>query len=285
MAVWPTTRVPAAIDAAGFIPEIWSKKILDAVHSRLVVIPLVNHAWEAELQRGDTINIGITNTVTAAQVTIGSEGALLDHMTGAMVPIVVDKYYEAPIAIEYPARVQSQVRVEESAQVESGYAIAKAIDSSLCALFAALGSAVLGTDGSAITDDVLILAVETLDEADVPDENRVWIFDPSTRADILKIDKFVRSDYGYGDVIPNGAFRKDIYGAPLYITNNLAAATTGNYGVYMHKEALAFIGQENSKVDRVELPLKHQVVINTTALWGVKSMRDTFGQPIYTRKA
>ena len=111
MAVWPTTRVPAGIDAAGFIPEIWSKKILDAVHMRLVVVPLVNHAWEAELQRGDTINIGITNTVTATQVTIGSEGALLDHMTGTMVPIVVDKYYEAPVAIEYPARVQSQVRV------------------------------------------------------------------------------------------------------------------------------------------------------------------------------
>ena len=287
MSTWPTTKVPSGIDTAGFIPELWSKKVLEAVHSRLVVVPVVNHTWEPELVQGDTMNVGILNTVTATAVTIGSEGSALDPMTGSMVPIVVNQYYEAPVAIEYPGRRQSQVKIEAEAQRESGYAIAKAIDSSLCALFSALSSgSILGTDGSAITDDVLIEAVEQLDEADVPEDDRVWIFDPSARADLMKIDKFVRADYGYGDVIPVGGFRKDVYGAPVLITNNLTAVGgTGNYGVYMHRDALAIIAQENNQIDRVEQPLKHQVVINTTALWGVKEMRDTFGVAIYTRKA
>jgi len=286
MAVWPTTQVPAAIDAAGFIPEVWSKKVLEAVHHRLVVLPVVNHIWEAELTYGDTMNVGVTNTVTATQITIGTEAGKLDPMTGAMVPIVVDQYWEAPVAIEYPGRKQSQVRVEALAQRESGYAIAKKIDDTLCALFQTLNSAsALGTDGSAITDDVLIEAVETMDEADVPEDDRVWIFDPSSKADIMKIDKFVRSDYGYGDVIPTGGFRKDVYGAPVLITNNLTANSTGSDGVYMHRDAIAIIAQENNKVDRVEQPLKHQVVFNTTALWGVKVMRNTFGVPICTRLA
>lgn len=288
MATWPTTKVPSGIDTAGFIPELWSKKVLEAVHSRLVVVPVVNHTWEPELVQGDTMNVGILNTVTATAVTIGSEGSALDPMTGSMVPIVVNQYYEAPVAIEYPGRRQSQVKIEAEAQRESGYAIAKAIDSSLCALFSALsGGSKLGTDGSAINDDVLIAAVEQLDESDVPEDDRVWIFDPSARADLMKIDKFVRADYGYGDVIPVGGFRKDVYGAPVLITNNLTAVSdgTGNYGVYMHRDALAIIAQENNQIDRVEQPLKHQVVINTTALWGVKEMRDTFGVAIYTRKA
>jgi len=288
MATWPTTKVPSGIDTAGFIPELWSKKVLEAVHSRLVVVPVVNHTWEPELVQGDTMNVGILNTVTATAVTIGTEGSALDPMTGSMVPIVVNQYYEAPVAIEYPGRRQSQVKIEAEAQRESGYAIAKAIDSSLCALFSALsGGSKLGTDGSAINDDVLIAAVEQLDESDVPEDDRVWIFDPSARADLMKIDKFVRADYGYGDVIPVGGFRKDVYGAPVLITNNLTAVSdgTGNYGVYMHRDALAIIAQENNQIDRVEQPLKHQVVINTTALWGVKEMRDTFGVAIYTRKA
>ena len=287
MSTWPTTQVPAAIDAAGFIPEIWSKKILEAVHRRLVVVPVVNHVWEGELTYGDTMNVGITNTVAATQVTIGSEGSARDPMTGAMVPIIVNQYWEARVPLEDPAaRHQSQVRLEAQAQRESGYAVAKKIDDTLGALFQTLtGASALGTDGAAITDDVLIAAVELLDEADVPEDDRVWIFDPSARADIMKIDKFVRSDYGYGDVIPTGGFRKDVYGAPILITNNLTVNSTGNDGVYMHRDAIAIIAQENNKVDRVEQPLKHQVVINTTALWGVKVMRNTFGIPICTRKS
>lgn len=288
MATWPTTKVPSTIDTAGFIPELWSKKVLDAVHHRLVVVPLVNHAWEGELSKGDTMNVGATSVVAATQVTIGSEGSATNPLNASLVQIVVDQYWEAPVYLEYPGRIQSQVRLEGAAQVESGYAIALKMDGTLCDLFSTLNSGTIkGSDGAAITDDVLIDCVETADEADIPPENRVWVFDPSTRADVMKIDKFVRSDYGYGDVIPTGAFRKDVYGAPLFITNNLTAVSsgTGSYGCYLHRDALAIIAQENSKVDRVEQPLKHQVVINTTALWGVKLMRATFGYPIYTRKA
>jgi len=175
------------------------------------------------------------------------------------------------------------------AEVESAYALSKQIDSTLCALFSALGSVagVKGTDGSAWTDDVLISCVEVLDEGDVPAENRVWVGDPSVKADIMKIDKFVRADYFASDVIPTGGFRKDIYGAPLLTTNNLTAVPvgTGSYGVYMHRDALACAMQENMSVDRVEQPLKHQIVINTTALWGVTELRDIAGVAIYTRLA
>ncbi|GAF71167.1 unnamed protein product, partial [marine sediment metagenome] len=139
--------------------------------------------------------------------------------------------------------------------------------------------------GSAVTDQVLIDCVEDLDEAGAPEPNRVWGFDPSVKADLLKIDKFVRIDYFAGDTIPTGAFRKDVYGAPILITNNLTVKSTGNYGVYMHKDALAIIVQENMTVDRVEQPLKHQLTINTTALWGVGELREDWGLPVMTRLA
>lgn len=278
-----TARIPVGIDTAGFVPEEWSKFVLDAIHSRLVVVPVVDHQWEAELVKGDTMNVGILNTVAASEVTVGTEGVVKNIATGTRLQIVINQYYEAPVVLDDMTNLQTQVNLVEKAQRESGYAIAKQIDTSLCNLFSTLNNS-RGTDGSAITDDVLIDAVEVADENDVPEDDRYWIFDPSAKADIMKIDKFVRSDYGYGDVIPVGGFRKNVYGAPILITNNLTANTIGNFGAYLHKNALAIIAQEKNLVDLVRQPLKHQITINTTALWGVLEMRGTFGVTILTRK-
>lgn len=282
-----SARIPSGLDTDKFIPEIFSRNVLMALKSRLVVVPTVNHSYESELVLGDTLYIPRSQTVTATEVTVGTEGPQTDPQTTALT-LTIDKWYEAPSTVDYMSRRQSQVNLVALAETESGYAISKKIDSTLCDLFSSLnGGTVRGTDGSAWTDDVLIAAVEEVDEADVPEENRVWVSDPSVKADIMKIDKFVRADYFAADAIPTGGFRKDIYGAPLLVTNNLTAVSsgTGSYGAYYHKDAMAIAIQENMSVDRVEQPLRHQIVINTTALWGVVELRDTSGVPIYTRLA
>ncbi len=283
-----SARIPSGLDTNKFIPELYSKNVLVALKSKLVVVAVVNHSYEAEMVMGDTLYIPQTNTVTASEVKIGTEGVQKNPFNTGAKTLTIDKYWEAPVTIDYMSRRQSQVNVISKAEVESAYALSKKIDSTLCDLFPSLnGDTVRGTDGSAWTDDILIAAVEEVDEADIPEENRVWVSDPSVKADILKIDKFVRNDYFASDTVVTGMFRKDIYGAPLLITNNLTAVSsgTGSYGVYMHRDALAIAIQENLDVDRVEQPLKHQLTINTTALWGVTELRDVGGVPIYTRLA
>ena len=281
-----SARIPVGLTTNKFIPELYSKNVLKAVKSKLVVVPVVNHSYEKELVKGSVLYIPKTNTVTATEVTIGTEGVIKNPFNTTAVTLTIDQYFEAPVVVDYMSRRQSQVDLVANAEEESAYALKVKIDSTLCALFSALSGATgYGTDGSAITDTVLIAAVEELDEADVPEENRSWIFDPSCKADILAIDKFVRSDYFASDVIPTGGFRKDVYGAPILITNNLTVGTTGNVGAYLHRDALCIAISENMEVDRVEQPLKHQITINTTALWGVIELRDTFGCPILTRLA
>ena len=281
-----SARIPSGLDTNYFIPDLWSKNVLKAVKSKLVVVPVVNHTYEAELVLGDSIYIPKTNIVVATEVTIGTEGVMKNPFNTTGVNLTIDQYFEAPIPVDYMSRRQSGVDLVGNAEEESAYAISKKIDSTLCALFAALSDATgYGTDGLAITDDVLIGAVEELDNADIPEENRYWILDPSCKADLLKIDKFVRMDYFAADTILTGQFRKDVYGAPVLITNNLSVGTTGNVGAYLHRDALGIAIQENLSVDRVEQPLKHQLVINTTALWGVKELQDDWGCPILTRLA
>ena len=278
-----SARIPVGVDAAGFVPELWSKSVLEAVHDNLVVVPLVDHTWEPELKFGDTMNVGIINTVTATEVAIGTEGVVKNIASGSKVPIIVNQYWEAPVVLDDMTDLQSQVNLVRYSQLESGIAIATKMDGTLCDLFSSLDTN-KGTDGAAMTDNVIINCIETLDEANVPTTERSWIFDPSVRADMYKIDKFVRTDYVRMAVVPTGMLG-EIYGSRVYITNNLTVQSTGNYGAYLHKRALAIIAQEKSRVDLVRQPLKHQITINTTALWGVKEMRGTFGICVYTRKS
>jgi len=280
-----TARLPAAGTAAGLVPTLWSRNVLDVVHSVLVILPRVDHTWEPELTKGNIMTVGILNEVSAVEVVVGTAGTAQDMGTGAAKTITINQWWECPIQLDDMTNLQTQVNLVAEAEKESGYAIAKKIDATLGTLFASLGSAagIQGADGAAITDAVLIEAVEILDEADAPDENRSFIFDPSAKADMLKIDKFVRTDYVREAVIPTGKFGS-IYGAPVLITNNLQPATTGGYGCLLQKKALAVIVQMNMKVDHWVEPLKHMQTINTHCLWGVQEMRDSFGVCIYTRK-
>jgi len=279
-----SSRVPSAVDSAGFVPELWSKKALDAVHSNLVCVPLVDHRWESELKYGDTMNVGILNTVNASEVVVGTAGSALNHASGAKLQIVIDQWYQAPVVIDEMTMLQAQISLVNKASREAGYAISKQMDTSVNALFSTLGSStVLGADGTAVDDDLLISLMETLDENDVPRDNRALIGDPSMWADIMKIDKFVRSDYGSNKGSETGKIGS-IYGCPAYISNNLTAATTGAYGALLHRDAIAIIAQQKINIRKVDEPLKHQSTILADALWGVKEMRDTFGKAFYTRK-
>ena len=281
-----SARIPSTLDSYKFIPEIFSRQVLMAVKSMLVALPFVDHSWESELAKGDTIYITKTNIVTATEVTVGTEGVLKNPYNTSHATVSIDQYFEAPVVIDYMSRRQSQVDLVGNAAIESAYAVSRKMDSTICDLFEDLSDSTgYGTDGSAVTDDVLIDCVEELDNADIPAENRAWIVDPSVKADLMTIDKFVRADYFASDAIPTGAFRKDIYGAPMLITNNLTANSTGNFGAYLHKKAITAIVSENLGVDRVDQPLKHQVTINTTSLWGVAEIQDDWGCPLLTRLA
>ncbi len=281
-----SARIPSTLDSYKFIPEIFSKNVLVAVKSKIVIAPFVNSSYEKELKMGDTLYIPKTNTVTATEVTVGTEGAPSNALNTSHVTLSIDQWWEALAYVDTMSKKQSQADIQGKSEDECAYAIRKKIDTTVGALFSTLNSAsVAGTDGSAWTDPVLIAAVEGLDEADIPDEGRAWFGDPSTKADIQGIDKFVKVDYGYGEEIPSGLFRKDIYGSPLIISNNLTTYSTGSYGCYLHKDAIALAITEDLQTNIVEQKLKHQIVIQCESLWGVGVIQNSFGYPIYTRKA
>jgi hypothetical protein len=284
-----SARVPSGAETYYFVPIIYSQKVIDDAKSNLVAWDAIDSSWETELKKGMTLNIPVINAVTATEVTVGTKAASLNPFASTGVQLVIDQWYESPIDIDTMTSHQTQQSMEEQAKTASAYAIKKRIDTTVCAKFSSLGgysASAYGTDGQTLTDDILLYLMEKLNENDVPmDNDRFLVLDPSGLTDMLKIDKFIAAQYVNIGAVTNGNVGKSpIYGCNVKVTNNLSAATTGAYGVMMHRKAIAGASQIYNAWMKPFEEL-HNIRYSVDALWGVVEARDTFGVPFYTRKS
>ena len=274
----------AELITAKFIPEVFSKDTLMHVKSNLVCANLFNTDWKNDLRMGYKVSIPVFSEVSTTEVTPGTEPTVADAASGTPASITVDNWYEASVEISDLMKIEQNADYLKGAAEACAYAIAKKIDTSIGVLFSTLGgSSVYGSDGQTFSDDIFIDLVETLDEADVPDDGkRSLIGDPSMRADMLKIDKFVRTDY-VRETVTNGKIGQ-LYNVGVYITNNLTATTTGNYGVLAHRDAIGVVIQKEPRSRIWDLGYKFIQKIIVDSAWGADEIRDTFGKSFYTRK-
>ena len=190
------TRVPSNMETAGFLPQQWTAKTIDAAQNELVCWDAFDtDQWRTDLKKGARLYIPLTTHITALEVVIGTIGAAAsvskDITAGqTAVYIDIDNWYEAPHDVDEMSDLQSQVAWQSKVQKEQAYAIAKQMDTSMNYLFSTLGTTACA-DGTTLDDDLLLDMVETLNEADVPTSERSLIIDPSGLRDLLAFDKFI----------------------------------------------------------------------------------------------
>jgi hypothetical protein len=284
-----TARKPTGADTAGFVPEIWSNQVIDEMQKNLVCWDSIDtNGWSTELRKGDTLHVGVTNHVTATEVVVGTKASSLDIATGTKKSLVIDQWFEAPVDVDYMTLRQSQLDWPSQVKTEAAYAIKVKVDTTVATLFSALnGGSVLGTDGQPLTDDLLLEIIQTLKEADVPQNPSEInaILDPSALVDMLKIDKFISAQYINQGAVTNGKIgTTPIYGCTVRVTNNLVAATKGAYAVVMHKKAIIGAIQMEPMWTK-EYEDLHLRRYSAECLWGLLEVRDDFGIPFYTRHA
>lgn len=269
-----------------WVPALYSKKVVEYAQSKLVCADSFNTSYRDDLRVGSVVYIPTTQAASAGAVTYGTELTAGDYsVTGKSV--TVDQWYGARTEVSEMANIQDAAGYLETSARACAYEVAKQLDTAIGALFSSLGgysTSAYGSDGQTLTDDIIIACMETLDEADVPEDDRSIIVDPSSKADLLKIDKFVRNDYVRNPVVPTGVFG-NVYNMVVKVTNNLTAATTGHYAVMAHRDAIAVIVQKEPYVQKVVHELEHEIVIQVKIIYGVAELRDDFGIPFFTRKS
>ncbi|MDP2158763.1 MAG: hypothetical protein Q8K68_13765 [Nitrospirota bacterium] len=252
--------------------------------SNLVVASRVNTKYRDSIAKGYKVSIPVMAEGTDAEVTPGVVPTPSD-LAGTPVSITVDQWRVAAAEISDMADIEDPIGYMNFAAENCSYRISKRVDTKLGSLFPALqGSSVYGSDGQVLTDEIILALMQTLDEGDVPEDNRSIIADPSSKVDLLGIDKFVRNDYVREPVIPTGRFG-NIYNMGVFITNNLTAATTGNYAAMLHRDAIGLAIQRNPRSQIVRIPQEFRTLIMVDVIYGVGELRDTFGQAFYSHKS
>jgi hypothetical protein len=190
--------------------------------------------------------------------------------------------------VEDIVKVQSNYDLMAEYTSKAGYAIAQQIDSDLLALYTTFTNPDVGTYGVDIGDTTIVAAIQALDEANAPIEDRALIVKPSQKAAIMKIDKFVRADYlgQYQNPTPvkrgpnNRYLWGEIYGVPVYYTTQIpvtAGTPTQTHNILIHREAWAMGLQLAPRTQGTYWQRSLGWLVTVDSIYGMAGLRGDFG--------
>lgn len=294
-----STNTVTAVRADKFIPEIWSDEIIAAYQKSLVMAPLVMK-MNVKGKKGDVVHIpkpirGSANVKAAAsQVTIQSS-------VETEVLVSINKHYEYSRFIEDIVDVQALGSLRQFYTSDAGYALARQIDTDLLSLGKSLGNgtganfihnrsftfaaggvtAYTGTNEAAFTDAGFRAAIQLLDDADVPMENRYFVVPPVLKNSLLGTDRYVSDQFvgeGGSGGIRNGRIG-NIYGVEVYVSTNIPQAqdATDRAAMLFHKDA--FVLAEQMAV-RSQVQYKQEflsTLFTADTLYGIQTVRTDAG--------
>jgi hypothetical protein len=271
---------------ACWIPSYQAAKALAALEKSLVIEKCVTSDWRDQLKWGDTLNIAITPDLGTADSVDLTGDLTLNAQNTTRGQIVVNQWNYKAVGVGYREQMQNRPDYLTEVAEKCVYSCAKAVDYYLGGLFSSLQAGNIGTQGSALTDDVMLSGVEYLDVADVGRNNRFLVVDPESITDLLKIDKFLRDDYVNKGAVesPEGLIGRSVYGCTVYMSNNLTLKNTYYHAAAMlQKEAIGLILQKNPITDMFDWKEKFTNVVRAQAVFGAAVLRTTAGCCINTR--
>lgn len=277
MATGATEFVDKTIADGVFSPDIWSKQVLRATESNLVIAKSVNRGFEDDASVGKTVKVASIGNL-AARAKAENTAITYETVAETATTITLNIWSYAAIGVEDIVKVQSIIDVQNEYQRKLGYAVSKDIDSKLAADFAGF-SQVVGTLGTAVSDANVLAAVKLLDDADVPQDDRFFIMTPAEKVAKLALDRWSNALYiGTGNTPVKSGMIGDMYGLNLAVTTNLVKPAGGqaNNAIF-HRDALALVVQRTPKthvfydIDVFTWKLAVEVI------YGHQEMRDNFG--------
>lgn len=235
-----------------FIPAVWAKEAQIKRESKLIMANLVERHDVDVADNGSVIHIPIVTNLTAAS--IGSDGSLTDSAnTESEVTITVATWVGVSFNVPDILAAQSKYNLFELYSKKMGYALGLKLEQDMLALYSSLsGSYVVGTSSVDLTDAVLRLAVQKLDDNLVPMDDRHLVIKPAQRNALLGIDKFVRYDavsYAEGaSPIVKGNIGQ-LYGVEVHVSPNIAAGPPAQ-NLMFHRSAFGLAMQRDIKVEK-----------------------------------
>ena len=308
-----TSTYPAmggAVDntsAATFIPEIWSDEVIAAYQSNLVLANLVKK-MSMTGKKGDTIHVP-KPTRGSANAKAENTAVTIQNATESEIQISINKHFEYSRLIEDITEAQALASLRQFYTGDAGYALAKQVDNDLFNLGKSLGNGdgsdwthstvynfaggsgieAYAVDSVASTDVFndagFRAAIQVLDDADVPMDNRCFVVPPSLRNAIMGVDRYMSSDFVDGRGVRNGQIG-NLYGVDVFVSSNcpiIETASANSAGgdvkaaLLLHKDAMVLAEQQGV---RSQTQYKQEflgTLYTSDTLYGTQVMRPEAG--------
>lgn len=301
-AIYPTGSSGNNLQATGFIPEIWSGKLVEKFYASTVLAAISNTDYEGEIKnKGDRVKIRTKPTITIHNY--DADGLLgLDRPTGGTVELYIGNGKYFSLILDDVMEVQSdlnilsmwsddaaqQLKITVDSDVLDGIVKGMAAANQGVAAGVITGSINLGVQGTPLTVvgrnpgvgqveliDVLLRLGQTLDEQNIPEVGR-WVVMPAWAGRMIKQSE-LRQAYLSGDsvsMLRNGRLgmvdRFTIYISNLLPNNGTDSTNfnTGEWPIYAgHAHGLTFASQI-SKVETLRSELTFGQILRGLQVYG-----------------
>jgi len=278
--IYPVGSTGNGLKAAGFIPEIWSGKLIEKFYAATVLAAISNTDYEGEIKnKGDTVKIRTKPTITIKDYK--ADGLLeLERPKGSVVDLTIDKgkYFNTILddVMEVQSDIQNMSLWADDASEQMKIVVDTEVLTSLYNKAAAttnrgvtagkvsadINLGVTGTPLAVVADnattgevdviDVILRLGQVLDEQNIPEQGR-WLVVPTWFSTMIKRSE-LRQAYLSGDgvsMLRNGRIgmvdRFTIYVSNLLPQGVAAGLAAGESVVYAgHAHALTFASQINN---------------------------------------
>lgn len=275
--LYPSGSTANALQSNGFIPQIWSGKLVEKFYAATVLSAISNTDYEGEIKNaGDTVRIRTKPTITIRDYRADGDLAV-DRPEGSYVDLAIDQGKYFNLILDDVMEIQSDLNVmsiwaddaSEQFKITVDAAVLKGIlggaaattnrGATAGAITASINLGVSSTGPLALTAaaatnkvdilDLLLRLGQTLDEQNIPETGR-WVVLPTWAATLIKKSE-LRQAYLSGDgvsMLRNGRLgmvdRFTIYSSNLLPSGVAGGLAAGEYVIYAgHAHGLTFASQ------------------------------------------
>ena len=272
-----TTEFVDLTTADVFVPEAWSPASIVTREKRTVFSRLVNRQFESGLKFGDVIHVPSVGDL-AVRTKTANTAITYETVTETNTDVTISTHQYAAMAVEDILKVQANRDMFATYAGKIGYALDLAVDDVLAGLPDGVTNTV-GTLAANLTYTNLLRARQYLNDADVPEDDRVIVVSPAEEAGMLEIENFINSNYTANNgATQRGMGEKGWIGSwmrmPVYVTTNVEGTNAaGHDNVMMHKDAFALVMQ---MMPRFESQRDIDYLVDKVAsqqLYGTQTMR------------
>lgn len=274
--LYPSGGTANNLQATGFIPEIWSGKLVEKFYASTVLAAISNTDYEGEIKnQGDTVNIRTKPTITIRDYL--ADGDLnIDRPNGGKIQLLIDKGKYFNLALDDVMEKQSDLNIlsiwADDASEQFKIVVDRDVLRGILGQMAAANRGVtagaisgninLGVTGTPLTlvansptvgqVDILTAILRmglVLDEQNIPETGR-WLVLPTWAAMQIKQSE-LRQAYLSGDgvsMLRNGRLgmvdRFTIYASNLLPAGVAGGLAAGEYAMFAgHAHGLTFASQ------------------------------------------